>query len=90
MAKKSATDAGRVVRRVYLTFNRELVTQPVIYEMVKRFDVIPNIRSASITEDVGIMGVELSGAREDVDNALAWARKLGVKVDPLEMNVVEP
>jgi ABC-type methionine transport system ATPase subunit len=81
---------GEAVRRVYLTFSKDLLTKPVIYEMIKRFDVVPNIRGASITEDVGIMSVELSGKREQVDKAIDWARKLGLKVDPIEMNVVEP
>ena len=82
--------SGDVVRRVYLTFNRDLCTQPIIYHMIKKFDVIPNIRSASVTEDMGIMGVEFSGKKESVDQALEWARKQGLKVDPIEMNVVEP
>ena len=90
LAPKESSANDEVVRRVYLTFNRELCTKPIIYELVKKFDVIPNIRSASVTEDVGIMGVEISGRREAVEKALDYARKQGVKVDPIEMNVVEP
>jgi sulfur-carrier protein len=90
-AKKDAPASnGEITRRVYLTFNQEMCTRPIIYEMIKKFDVIPNIRSASVTEDVGIMGVEISGTRDAVDKALDYARKQGVKVDPIEMNVVEP
>jgi sulfur-carrier protein len=88
-AKESAP-SGEVTRRVYLTFNSEQCTRPIIYELVKKFDVIPNIRSASVTEDIGIMGVEISGKRESVDKALDYCRKQGLKVDPIEMNVVEP
>jgi len=87
---EAAPANGDVTRRVYLTFNQEQCTKPIIYEMIKKFDVIPNIRSASVTEDIGIMGVEISGPREAVDKALDYARKQGVKVDPIEMNVVEP
>jgi len=87
-AEKKKSDA--VVRRVYLNFTAEGVTQPIIYHVIKKFDVIPNIRGASITEDVGIMSVEFSGPREEVDKAIDWIRKQGVKVDPIEMNVVEP
>jgi L-aspartate semialdehyde sulfurtransferase ferredoxin len=94
MSKKKesegATQSGQITRRVYLTFNKELCTKPIIYELVKKFDVIPNIRSASVTEDLGIMGVEISGSRESVDKALEYCRKQGLKVDPIEMNVVEP
>jgi molybdopterin synthase sulfur carrier subunit len=78
------------VRRVYLNFSREGVTQPLIYNVIKKFDVVPNIRGASVTDDLGIMSVEFSGPREEVDKALDWLRKQGVKVDPIEMNVVEP
>jgi molybdopterin synthase sulfur carrier subunit len=89
MAKKeSASD--EYVRRVYLTFNKELCTQPIIYHLVKKFDVVPNIRSASVTDDMGIMGVEFSGKKDSVEKALEWAKKQGLKVDPIEMNVVEP
>jgi len=77
-------------RRVYLNFGADVVTQPVIYHVVKKFDVIPNIRSASIMEDIGIMSVEFCGPQEQVEKALDWIKKQGVKVDPIEMNVVEP
>jgi molybdopterin synthase sulfur carrier subunit len=88
--KESATPPAEFVRRVYLTFNREQCTQPIIYHMVKKFDVVPNIRGASVTEDLGIMSVEVSGTRDNVEKALEWVRKQGLKVDPIEMNVVEP
>jgi len=81
---------GEYVRRVYFTFNREQCTQPIIYHLVKKFDVIPNIRGASVTEEMGIMSVEISGKRDDVEKALEWVSKQGLKVDPIEMNVVEP
>jgi molybdopterin synthase sulfur carrier subunit len=89
-AKEAATPPAEFVRRVYLTFNREQCTQPIIYHMVKKFDVIPNIRGASVTEDLGIMSVEVSGTRDNVEKALEWVKKQGLKVDPIEMNVVEP
>lgn len=95
MSKKKEFDAepiptGAVTRRVYLTFNRELCTRPIIYEIIKKYDVIPNIRTASVTEDVGLMGVEISGTADGVEKALDYCRKQGLKVDPIEMNVVEP
>ncbi|HLX60843.1 MAG TPA: ubiquitin-like small modifier protein 1 [Planctomycetota bacterium] len=82
--------SSEITRRVYLSFTAEGVTQPIIYHVIKKFDVIPNIRGASVTDEVGIMSVEFTGPREEVDKALDWIRKQGVKVDPIEMNVVEP
>ena len=91
--KKEADDAapkGTFTSRVYLTFNKELCTRPIIYEIIKKYDVIPNIRTASVTEDVGLMGVEITGTADGVEKALDYCRKQGLKVDPIEMNVVEP
>jgi molybdopterin synthase sulfur carrier subunit len=88
--KEGGVPPSEFTRRVYLTFNREQCTQPIIYHMVKKFDVIPNIRGASVTEDLGIMSVEVSGTRDSVEKALEWVKKQGLKVDPIEMNVVEP
>ena len=92
--KKEASEepipTGAVTRRVYLTFNRELCTRPIIYEIIKKYDVIPNIRTASVTEDVGLMGVEISGSADGVEKALDYCRTQGLKVDPIEMNVVYP
>ncbi len=90
IAGGNADKKATIVRRVYLNFTAEGVTQPIIYHAIKKFDVIPNIRGASVTEEMGIMSVEFSGPRDDVEKALDWIRKQGVKVDPIEMNVVEP
>ena len=88
--EKKAAPGAEFTRRVYLNFNADCVTQPIIYNVVKKFDVVPNIRSASIMEDIGIMSVEFCGPQEQVEKALDWIKKQGVKVDPIEMNVVEP
>jgi ABC-type methionine transport system ATPase subunit len=70
--------------RVKLTFPEDLVTQPVIGRMVRQFDVLPNIRRASIEDKVGWMVCEIGGERPAVDAALAWLADQGVQVDDLE------
>ncbi len=69
--------------KVKLTFPEELVTQPVIGRAVKDFDVMPNIRRASVEDRVGWIVCELSGRDSDVDRAIDWMRELGVEVDLL-------
>ena len=80
----------KAVRRVYLTFVKGLVTKPIIYDLIKKFDVIPNIRGASVTDELGILSLEIQGSAEALEKAFKWLRKTGVKVDPIEMNVLEP
>lgn len=81
---------GTKVVRVYLTFDEKTTVRPMIYELIKKFDVVPNIRTASCQENMAIMSLSLSGPEDALDRSIQWLRKEGVRVDPVEMNVVEP
>jgi ABC-type methionine transport system ATPase subunit len=69
--------------RVRLTFPEALVTEPIVGRMVQQFDVLPNIRRASIDADVGWMICELDGPPDVVEAAISWLVALGVGVDRL-------
>ena len=69
--------------RVRLTFPEPLITEPVIGRMVRQFDVLPNIRRASIDDTVGWMVCEITGERPALEEALTWLVKTGVQVDRL-------
>ena len=71
------------IRRVRLTFEGDQITDPVIYQLGKDFEIITNIRRAEIHADVGWVILELDGAEAEIDLALAWAAGKGVRVDPL-------
>jgi ABC-type methionine transport system ATPase subunit len=74
--------------RVKLTFPEHLIRQPIIGRMVKEFDVMPNVRRASIEEHMGWMICEIGGDDHTVEQAVAWLIDLGVQVDRLS-DVVE-
>lgn len=74
--------------RVKLTFPEHLVKQPIIARMVREFNVLPNIRRASVEETMGWIICELGGQEESVEKAITWLRDLGVQVDLLA-DVVE-
>ncbi|HEX8373331.1 MAG TPA: NIL domain-containing protein [Chthoniobacterales bacterium] len=76
-------------KRFWLDFPGDLVTEPIVYNLVKRFDLIPNIRQASVSQDAGIMSLEVEGEREKIAEAVQWLEQTGVKVEPLEINVIE-
>lgn len=71
-----------------LTFPEHLITEPVVGRMMRRYDVLPNIRRANIEESVGWMVCEITGDRPVVDEALTWLAEQGVQVDRLR-DVVE-
>ena len=74
--------------RVKLTFPEHLVKQPIIARMVREFNVLPNIRRASVEETMGWIVCELGGEAESVEKSIVWLRDLGVQVDLLA-DVVE-
>jgi ABC-type methionine transport system ATPase subunit len=80
---------ARETRRLWLTFDEESSRRPLIYEMSRNFDVIFNIRNASVTASIGIIALELEGDREDIKKAVAWFENNGVQVEPVEINTIE-
>ena len=75
--------------KLYLTYPRKLVKEPLIYLMSREFDLIFNVRGASVSEEVGIIALELDGTREEINRAIIWFRERGVVVEPIEKNVIE-
>ena len=75
-------------RRFWLTYPPRLITRPVMWELVRKFEVVTNIRQASVSEDIGIVCLEMEGARATVKKAVAWLEKQGVSVEPVEINVI--
>jgi len=71
-------------RRVKLTFPQDLIKEPVIFTMAKKFDVMPNIRRAKVSESMGEVVLELEGAEKKLEEGIAYLRERGVKVDPVE------
>jgi ABC-type methionine transport system ATPase subunit len=69
--------------RVRLTFPEELVREPVVAQLVRRFDVEPNVRRASVEAHEGWIVCELDGTPAAIEGAVAWLEEIGVSVDRL-------
>lgn len=67
----------------------KLIKRPVIYDLGRKFDVVTNIRQATVTPEVGLVSLELEGERPEIKKAIAWMEKLGIKVEPVEINTIE-
>ncbi|HZP40619.1 MAG TPA: NIL domain-containing protein [Candidatus Binatia bacterium] len=82
--------AGTETRaKFYLTYPSKLVKEPLIYWAGRKFPVVTNIRSASVSEEIGIIALEMDGTPEAIEAAVAWFREQGVTVEPIEKNVIE-
>ncbi len=75
--------------RVKLTFPQHLIKEPVIFTMVKKYDIMPNIRRARVTETVGEMVLELEGSEENLKNGIEFLKQQGVVVELVEGDIVE-
>jgi hypothetical protein len=77
------------VTRLWLMYPSRLITRPVIYEVGRKFDVVTNIRQASVTDEIGVVSIELDGDRREIQKAIAWLEEIGIKVEPVEINTIE-
>jgi hypothetical protein len=76
-------------KRLWLMYPPRLIKKPFIWEVGHKFKVVTNIRQASVTDEIGIVCLELDGARSEVEAAIKWLEKNGVNVEPVEINVIE-
>ena len=86
--------AGAVVAmarmRIRLTFPAALIQEPIVYRLVKDFDIVINIRRADVKADHGWMALELEGGEAALERGIKWLKDKGVQVDPIERDVIVP
>ncbi len=75
--------------RVYLTFDESTVREPIIWKLAREFDVVTNIRTAEVKDHMGLVGLEIDGEDAVVEAATKWLVEQGVKVAPIEQDVIE-
>ncbi|NOY65189.1 MAG: ferredoxin [Nitrospirae bacterium] len=75
--------------RVKLTFPQHLIKEPVLFTMAKKYDVMPNIRRARVTETVGEMILELEGEEKNLEDGIQSLRDQGVEVELVEGDIIE-
>ncbi|HKJ82855.1 MAG TPA: NIL domain-containing protein [Mariprofundaceae bacterium] len=76
-------------QRFYLTFSKENVRDPVIWKLSREFDLVTNIRTAEVKEDMGLVGLELEGEASVIEAAVRWLEAQKVHVEPIEQSVIE-
>jgi len=77
-----------VSKRIVLTFPHTLLDQPIVYKLVKDYDLIFNILQAKITpKEEGLMVLELKGKKENYAEGIKYLTSLGVKIQPLGQDV---
>jgi ABC-type methionine transport system ATPase subunit len=78
-----------VKRQMMFTFPEKLITEPLIYNLGIKFNVVTNIRRADVTNSKGWVVLELEGEENDIEKGIAWMTGKGVRVDPVVGDIVE-
>ncbi len=76
------------VERYNLTFNKQMVNQPVIYNLGRKYKLIPTIERANISEEAGWMQIAFNGDPDEIQRAIADLNTLGVFISPIELAIL--
>lgn len=75
-------------KKIVIHYTPETVQQPVIYQLVKQYNLVFNILKARIfPKREGVIVLELSGSRENFDNGIRFLKDMGLKVESLSKSV---
>ncbi len=78
-----------ISKRIVLHFPHRLVDQPIVYKLVKEYDLMFNILKAFVRPDEeGLMVLEVSGEEENLKKGIKYLESSGVRMQPLSQDVV--
>ncbi|MDD5713123.1 MAG: 4Fe-4S binding protein, partial [Smithellaceae bacterium] len=77
-------------KKVVIRYTADVVEQPIIYQLVKRYDLVFNILKARIfPKRDGVIVLELSGSKENFDDGISYLKEMGLTVEPLAKSVIQ-
>jgi len=75
-------------RKIVIRYSADIVEEPIIYELVKKHDLIFNILKARIfPRREGVIVLELTGTKENFDAGIRFLKEKGLKVESLSKSV---
>ncbi|GAB4150987.1 MAG: hypothetical protein Fur0037_19660 [Planctomycetota bacterium] len=66
-------------KNIHFEFSQDLVREPLLYRINRSFDVIVNIRGASVNEQGGFIALELEGEESELEKVMAFLIEQGVR-----------
>ncbi|MDD5131632.1 MAG: 4Fe-4S binding protein [bacterium] len=77
-----------VCRRIVLRFPKNLVEKPLVYHLVKDYDLKFNILRAKITpEEEGLLSLEIKGDKNNYSRGIDFLTKSGVTIEQLGQKI---
>jgi len=75
--------------RVRLLIPAGKVNNPIYSDIIRKHNVVVNIRQANIDSEKGVVDMEISGDLDSIDDSIEFLKKEGIEVNPIEGNVIE-
>ena len=75
--------------KIRISFPEDKIKEPLIYQIGHEFKVVTNIRRADVREKTGWVELELTGEAAEIEKAVESLKAKGVKVEPIERNIIE-
>ncbi|WP_054695940.1 NIL domain-containing protein [Syntrophomonas palmitatica] len=75
--------------RVVCYFSASQSEQPIVYQLIKNYDLVVNILKANINpQKEGYLVVELEGSKKNYEDGIGYLKNLGIELEPLSETVV--
>ena len=70
----------KIEKRVHYKISADIARRPLLYPLGRQFGVVVNIREGSMTEEGGVLLLDLIGEATAVDDVIAQLRAEGAEV----------
>jgi ABC-type methionine transport system ATPase subunit len=67
-------------RSLRLNYPPSLLNQPILNQLIRKFEITVNIRQAQITLEEGWLEIEVIGGLQEIELAIAWLDEQGIQV----------
>jgi ferredoxin len=75
-------------KRIILRFKRNTIDKPIVYKLVKDYDLIFNILRANILPRAeSMMVMEIEGTDENFNKGIEYLRGLNINTEPIEQDI---
>jgi len=75
-------------KRIILRFKKNTIDKPIVYRLVKDYDLIFNILRANILPRAeSMMVMEIEGTEENFHKGIAYLRGLNIDTEPMEHDI---
>jgi L-aspartate semialdehyde sulfurtransferase ferredoxin len=82
------SEAAAVTKKLLLYFPKCETEKPIVYHLVKDYDLLVNIFRAKVTpEEDGYLVLDVTGSATDIERAIAYITTFDVRVDEANKGV---